>query len=83
MQEKKECTKCESCFMPFSKDPGVRESEKYCSYCFQGGKFCYEGDLKGFQKICYEGMVKNGMSKWKAKLFSFMVRFAPRWKNNK
>jgi hypothetical protein len=66
--------------MPFEQDPGIRESEKYCSYCFKGGKLCYEGDLKGFQKICYEAMVKNGMNKWKAKIFSWSIRFAPRWK---
>lgn len=71
---------CESCLMPLAQDPGTRESEKYCSYCFKDGKLCYEGDLKGFQKICYEGMRKQGMGALKAKFFAFMVRFAPRWK---
>jgi hypothetical protein len=67
--------------MPFSKDTGHRESDKYCSLCFQGGKLCYEGnDLKGFQKAAYESMRKRGMNKFKAKFFTFMVRFAPRWK---
>jgi hypothetical protein len=71
---------CESCLMPFSKDPGRRENDQYCSYCFKGGKLCYEGDLKGFQKVCYEGMLERGMSPLKAKFFAFLVRFAPRWK---
>jgi len=72
---------CESCFMPFAKDPGVRESEKYCSLCFKDGKLCYEGnDLKGFQKAAYESMVGRGMNKLKAKFFTFIIRFAPRWK---
>lgn len=71
---------CQSCLMPLSKDPGRRESEKYCSYCFKDGKLCYEGDLKGFQKACYEGMLRTGMRPLKAKLFTFLVRFAPRWK---
>lgn len=57
------CNKnCESCLMPFSKDPGVRENDKYCSLCFKNGKLCYEGnDLKEFQKICKESMIKSGM----------------------
>jgi hypothetical protein len=66
--------------MPFGKDPGVRENEKYCSLCFRDGKFCYEGDLKGFQKMCYAGMRSRGMNPITARLFTFMVRFAPRWK---
>lgn len=75
------CTSCESCLMPFSKDTGVRESDKYCSLCFKNGKLCYEGnDLKAFQKVCYENMVNGGMNKIKAKFFTLMIRFAPRWK---
>ncbi len=30
---------CQSCGMPLSKDNGKRESEEYCSKCFQNGKF--------------------------------------------
>ena len=67
--------------MPFSKDPGVRESEKYCSYCFKNGKLCYEGtDLKEFQRVSYENMLANGTNKYLAKFFTFLIRFAPRWK---
>jgi hypothetical protein len=77
----KENTMCESCLMPFSKDTGVRENPRYCSLCFKDGKLCYEGnDLKEFQKICYESMRSRGMNKLKAKFFTFMIRFAPRWK---
>ena len=73
---------CESCMMPFSKDPGIRESEKYCSYCFKDGKLCYEGnDLKIFQKASYDELVEKGTNKYKAKFFTFLIRFAPRWKN--
>jgi hypothetical protein len=72
---------CESCLMPLSKDPGVRESDKYCSYCFKDGKLCYEGnDVNEFKKVCYENMVKGGMNKIKAKFFTWMIGFAPRWK---
>lgn len=74
-------TTCESCMMPFEKDTGIRESDKYCSLCYRDGKLCYEGnDLKEFQKICYESMRKNGIGYLPAKLYTFMIRFAKRWK---
>lgn len=74
---------CESCLMPFIKDPKGenRESEKYCSYCFTQGSLCYKGeDLKGFKKAMVEAIVKRGEPKWKAKIYAFMSGFAPRWK---
>lgn len=67
--------------MPFSKDPGKRESEKYCSYCYQNGRLLYEGtDLKEFQRISYQGMRENGVNPILAKFFCFAMRYAPRWK---
>lgn len=72
---------CESCLMPFAKDPGKREDERYCSLCFQNGRLCYEGnDVKEFQKVCYAGMRSRGVWPITARLFTFMIRFAPRWK---
>jgi hypothetical protein len=74
---------CESCLMPFKKDPkGVnRENEKYCSYCFIDGKLCYEGnDVKEFKKEMIKAIVARGESKIKAHVFAFMAGFAPRWK---
>ncbi len=72
---------CESCFMPFSKAPGVRESEQYCSYCFNNGKLCYEGDdVKEFQKAAYRGMRSHGMNVLQAKFFTWLIKFAPRWR---
>lgn len=67
--------------MPFAKDPGKRESDKYCSYCFKDGKLCYEGtDLKEFQNRSYDGMLQKGMNKYLAKFYTFLICFAPRWK---
>ena len=75
---------CESCLMPFSQDKGVRENDKFCSLCFNHGKLCYEGtDVKVFQKHCYQAMKDNGMNPILARVFTFMIRFAPRWKNTK
>lgn len=75
---------CESCMMPFKKDPkGLnREHEKYCSYCYYDGKLAYEGDdKKEFQKIVYNAIVARGENKLKAWFFAYMVTKAPRWKN--
>ena len=73
---------CHSCLMPFKRDPGNRESDIYCSYCFKDGGLLYKGnDLKEFQKICYHGMRCGGINPLLAKLFTFTIRFAPRWKN--
>ncbi len=72
---------CQSCLMPFAKDAGIRENEKYCSLCFKNGKLCYEGNLKDFQEICRKNMIQNGgMNPIKAWFFSKMIAFAPRWK---
>ncbi len=74
---------CESCLMPLDEEHGQtnREDERYCSYCFRDGKLCYEGnDLKEFQRKAYEGMIEHGTGKLQAKFFTFLIRFAPRWK---
>lgn len=77
----KESPACESCLMPLNKDPGTRESNRYCSLCFRDGKLCYEGsNLKEFQNAAYEGMLARGMNKYLAVLYAWMIRFAPRWK---
>lgn len=72
---------CESCLMPFSKDIANRENAKYCSLCFNRGKLSYQGhDLKEFQQICYEKMKENGINPLIAKIYTHMIKFAPRWK---
>ena len=73
---------CESCMMPFEKDTGIREDPRYCSLCYQNGRLQYEGgDLKEFQQMVYESMRKNGTNALLAKFYTWMIRFAPRWKN--
>jgi hypothetical protein len=67
--------------MPLAKDTQASGSDKYCSYCFKDSKLVYEGtDVKEFQKFAYEGMLKGGMNKYQAKFFTWMIKFAPRWK---
>ena len=75
---------CESCMMPFKKDPkGIeREDAKNCSYCYRDGKLCYEGnDVKEFKKAMIDDMVSRGEPKLKAQFFAWMAGFAPRWRN--
>jgi hypothetical protein len=46
--------------MPFDKDPGVRENERYCSLCFKDGALCYKGnDLKEFQSVAKASMLQR------------------------
>jgi len=67
--------------MPLEKDLGQRESDTYCSLCFKNGKLCYEGNnLKEFQKAAYTGMIARGMNPLLAKIYTFLIQFAPRWK---
>ncbi len=74
---------CNSCLMPFKKDPkgAKRESAEHCSYCYGNGKLVYGGtDLKEFKRAMVDAIVARGESRIKAYLFAFMAGFAPRWK---
>jgi hypothetical protein len=77
---------CESCMMPFTKDPQGenRGHEKYCSYCFADGKLCYKGtDVREFKRAMVDTIVAHGEPRWKARIFAFMAGFAPRWKGQR
>lgn len=69
-----------ACLMPFTQDTGKRKNPNYCSFCQKDGKFCFKGTKKEFQKMCYEQMRKKGISLLKAKFFTYMIGFAPQWK---
>lgn len=67
--------------MPFSKDKGQREDARYCSLCFNHGELQYKGNnLKEFQDIVYQQMIKDGSHPWFAKFAVWTIQFAPRWK---
>lgn len=69
--------------MPLDKDPGVRESDKYCSLCFKNGELMYKGnDLKEFQRIVYDSMRSRGANPLFARFAVWMIRFAPRWRKH-
>lgn len=69
--------------MPLDKDPGVRESDKYCSLCFKNGELLYKGnDRKEFERIVYDSIRSRGGSRLFAWFATFMIRFAPRWRKH-
>lgn len=79
---------CQSCGMPFSKDPqngGLEadgtKSELYCSYCYNNGQF-YQQDMnvKEFQAFCIEQMKKQGMPGFVAWLFTRGIPRLKRWR---
>lgn len=85
---KKPNKNCQSCGMPLSKDPegGAKNvdgspNSLYCSYCFQDGKFTFEGTVKEFQEFCRQKMIENGSSKIVAWLFTRGMKRLGRWKN--
>lgn len=81
MESPQNRTSCESCLMPFAKDPGTRENPRYCSLCFRDGKLCYEGnDVNEFKQRAYESMLAQGTNKYLATFYTWMIGFAPRWK---
>ncbi len=78
---------CQSCGMPLSKDPNHggthmdgSKSNKYCSYCFQEGRFTFNGNLKEFQGHCKSKMIEGGHSKFIAWLFTRGLKRLERWK---
>ncbi len=79
---------CESCGMPMSKDPNGggtnadgSKNEQYCSYCYQNGDFTWKGKVDDFQEFCKEQMIKSGMNRFIAWLFTRNMKRLPRWKN--
>ncbi|MGB0927510.1 MAG: zinc ribbon domain-containing protein [Pikeienuella sp.] len=78
---------CQSCDMPLTKDPegggtdadGGRSAE-YCSYCYAGGAFTYQGDdVKAFQAYVVDNMVKEGWIRPVAWLFTRRIPKLKRW----
>jgi hypothetical protein len=67
--------------MPFSKDSGVREDGRYCSYCYSDGTLHAEGmQLRDFKQLTFTAMREKGISWPMAKFYTWMIGFAPYWK---
>ena len=79
----------QNCGMPLKSDPEKSGSnadgsktELYCSYCYQDGKFLYEGNkVKEFQEFCRRKMIESGHNQFSAWLFTRGMKRLDRWKN--
>jgi hypothetical protein len=71
---------CHSCLLPFANDPGQRESDKYCSYCYRNGELCFKGTKQEFIKFVYGKMREKNIPWLKAKFYSWLINWAPRWR---
>ncbi len=80
---------CQSCGMPLKQDPkqgGTNKdgskSEKYCSYCYQQGKFMDSFQTpQEMQKLCIEKMTEQGTPKFLAWLFTRITPRLERWQS--
>ncbi len=79
---------CQSCGMPMKKDPQAGGTnadgsinKTYCSYCYQNGKFTFEGNVEEFQEACRKIMIEKGTSKPMAWLFTRGMKRLDRWKS--
>ncbi len=78
---------CQSCGIPLHKDPQAGGTEKdgsknskYCSYCYNDGRFTFEGNVKEFQQHCKKMMREGGHSRFMAWLYTLPIPYLPRWK---
>ena len=80
---------CQSCGMPFSKDPGKgganadgTKSLMYCSYCYQQGSFTRPdftaNEMKAF---CKQKMKEMGFPGFVASIITSGIPKLERWKN--
>ncbi len=87
----KEYTFCQSCGFPLKKDKkggGTEEdgsiSKKYCSMCFEKGKFLTPSEIdtaKKMQHFCMQEMKKDGMNRFFAWLATRLIPQLERWRN--
>jgi hypothetical protein len=87
----KEYTFCQSCGFPLKKDKkggGTEKdgsiSKKYCSMCFEKGKFLTPSEIdtaKKMQHFCMQEMKKDGMNRFFAWLATRSIPKLERWKN--
>ena len=87
----KEYTFCQSCGFPLKKDKkgGGTEKDgsiikKYCSMCFEKGKFLTPSEIdtaKKMQHFCMQEMKKDGMNRFFAWLATRSIPKLERWKN--
>jgi len=81
---------CQSCGMPFKKDPirgGTNadgsKSSMYCSHCYSSGLFTRPDTTAAEMKsLVIEKLVEMKFPRFIAKLFAMNIPKLERWKNN-
>jgi len=56
------------------------KTQQYCGYCYQNGKFTFEGTVEDFQEHCRKMMIEGGHSRFTSWLFTRGMKRLPRWK---
>lgn len=80
---------CQSCYMPLNKDPkgggteaGGGKSEKYCSYCYEEGKFLWpDATVEEMRAFVIDQMVKMKYPRFIAKLLTMNMKKLERWRS--
>ncbi len=80
---------CQSCGMPLTKDPegGGRETDgskstRFCSICYDDGAFRHpDATVQEFQHHCVEALMRSGMPRIMAWIFTRGIPRLERWKN--
>lgn len=81
---------CQSCGMPmgdtdalYGTEQGGGKSADYCQYCYEEGKFTFQGSMEEMIGICVPPMVENNPGMTGEKARQMMAEFFPtlkRWK---
>lgn len=79
---------CQSCGMPFRKDPekgGTNadgtKNELYCSYCYKDGAFTQpDFTVSEMKEFCVKKMKEQGFPGFMAKIFTSGLPRLERWK---
>ncbi len=80
--------KCQSCSIPLNKDPGGSEADgsrsaKYCSLCYQNGKFMQPGfTVREMQEYCIDQLNKKGVPRWLGWVFTRPLPKLDRWRTS-
>lgn len=78
---------CQSCGMPmgatdelYGTEQDGSKSADYCSYCYEGGKFTFDGSMEEMINLCVAPMVEENPDMTEAQARASMRAFFPQLK---
>lgn len=80
---------CQSCCMPmdsiddYATEANNSKNSDYCKYCYENGKFTFEGSMEEMIEICVPHMVQGNSKMTEDQAREMMREFFPslkRWK---